>query len=48
MALERLQGLVHRFHLAAPNHFADWKNPTLLELNANPTNDPNGTIFTSS
>ena len=45
MALERLQGLVHRFHLAAPNHFADWKNPTLLELNANPTNDPNGTIF---
>ena len=45
MALERLQGLVHRFHLAAPNHFADWKNPTLLELNANPTNNPNGTIF---
>ena len=48
MALERLQGLVHRFYLAAPNHFADWKKPTVAELNANPTNDPNGTIFNLS
>lgn len=45
MALARLQGLVHRFILAAPNHFADWQNPTLAEMNANPTNDPSGTIF---
>ncbi len=45
MALQRLQGLVHRFYLAAPNHFEDWQNPTLDELNANPTNDPSGTIF---
>lgn len=45
MALQRLQGNVYRFLLAAPDHFADWQNPTLDELNANPTNDPNGTIF---
>lgn len=45
MALERLQGLVHRFWLASPLAFADWRNPTAAELNANPTNDPNGLIF---
>lgn len=45
MSLERLQGNVYRVHLAAPNAFADWTHPTLAELNANPTNDPNGLIF---
>lgn len=45
MALTRLQGLVHRFYLASPLAFADWENPTTAELNANPTNDPDGLIF---
>lgn len=45
MALKRLQGLVHRLYLVSPLAFADWENPTVAELNANPTNDPNGLIF---
>lgn len=45
MATQRLQGLVHRFWLASPNHFADPTQPTIAEMNANPTNDPSGTIF---
>lgn len=45
MALERLKGLVHRFYLASPLAFADWTNPTIAELNANPTNDPDGLIW---
>lgn len=45
MALERLQGQVYKFYLASPLAFADWQNPTLAELNANPDNDPNGLIF---
>lgn len=36
---------VSRFYLASPKAFADWENPTVAELNANPTNDPNGLIF---
>lgn len=45
MALTRLKGLVHRFYLASPLAFEDWTNPTTAELNANPTNDPDGLIF---
>jgi len=46
MALRRLQrDEVYRFFLASPLAFADWENPTVAELNANPTNDPNGLIF---
>lgn len=45
MADVRLYDPAVRIYLAAPNHFADWKNPTSAELNANPTNDPNGTIW---
>lgn len=48
MALERLYNNpkpVSRFYLAARTHFADWTAPTAAELNANPTNDPAGTIF---
>lgn len=46
MALRRLPGeLVWRFMLASPLAFEDWENPTSAELNANPTNDPNGVIF---
>lgn len=45
MALARSQGLVHRFLLASPYAFADWTKPTLAELNANPTNSPDGNIF---
>lgn len=46
MALRRLQrDEVYRFYLASPLAFADWENPTTDELNANPTNDPNGLIF---
>lgn len=48
MALARLQGLVHRIGLAHPLAFADWQNPTVAELNANPTNDPNGLIWNLS
>jgi hypothetical protein len=46
MALRRLQrDEVYRFYLAHPLAFADWENPTVDELNANPTNDPDGLIF---
>lgn len=46
MALARLQkNLVYRFYLASPLAFANWQTPTIAELNANPTNDPNGLIF---
>ena len=45
MALERLQGLVHRFWFASPLAFEDWTKPTANEMNANPTNDPHGLIF---
>lgn len=46
MALKRLPGeLVWRFMLASPFAFEDWENPTSAELNANPTNDPSGSIF---
>ena len=49
MALKRLQrDEVYRFYLASPLAFADWENPTTAELNANPTNDPNGLIFNLS
>lgn len=45
MALERLYGPAVRLYLASPLAFADWQNPTVLELNANPDNDPDGLIF---
>jgi len=46
MALVRLQDdEVYRFMLASPLAFADFENPTTAELNANPTNDPNGLIL---
>lgn len=46
MALKRLQkDDAYRFYLASPLAFADWENPTVAELNANPTNDPSGLIF---
>lgn len=45
MALARLKGLVHRFGVASTLAFADWQNPTVAELNANITNDPDGLIF---
>lgn len=46
MALARLErDQVYRFYLASPLAFEDWTNPTTAELNANPTNDPNGLIF---
>lgn len=45
MALERTQGQIYRFGVASKLAFADWKNPTTAELNANPTNDPTGLIF---
>ena len=48
MALERLYNNpkpVTRFYLASPLAFADWQNPTAAELNANPTNNPNGLIW---
>lgn len=49
MALERLnEDAVYRFLLASPLAFADWRNPTAAELNANPDNDPNGLIYTIS
>lgn len=35
----------YRFKLASPLAFADWTNPTTDELNANPTNDPSGLIW---
>lgn len=46
MALRRLTAdQVYRFYLASPLAFADWQNPTVAELNANPTNDPSGLIW---
>lgn len=46
MALRRLQkDRVYRFYLAHSLAFANWQTPTVAELNANPTNDPNGLIF---
>lgn len=49
MALRRLTGdEVYRFYLASPLAFADWQNPTVAELNANPTNDPDGLIWNLS
>jgi hypothetical protein len=36
---------VYRFYLASPRAFEDWTDPQLSELNANPTNDPNGLIW---
>lgn len=45
MANERLFGPATRFYLASPLAFADWQNPTTAELNANPTNSPNGLIW---
>lgn len=44
--LERDQ--VFRFHLASPLLFEDFENPTLDELNSNPTNDPGGLIWNLS
>lgn len=45
MANERLFNPAVRYFLASPLAFADWQNPTSAELNANPTNDPNGLIW---
>lgn len=46
MALRRLKrDEVYRFYLASPLAFANWEDPQVDELNANPTNDPNGLIF---
>lgn len=44
--LERDQ--VFRLHLASPILFEDWENPTLAELNSNPTNSPDGLIYNLS
>lgn len=49
MALKRLQkDEVYRFYLASKLAFEDWENPTVAELNANPTNNPNGLIWNLS
>lgn len=45
MANERLYNPATRFLLAYPEAFADWQNPTVAELNANPDNDLTGKIF---
>lgn len=49
MANERLLNSnprpVTRFMLASKLAFADWTNPTVAEMNANPTNDPHGLIW---
>lgn len=45
MANLRLYDPAVRIYLASPYAFADWENPTVAELNANPTNDPHGNIF---
>lgn len=36
---------VTRFHLASRRAFKDWTKPTVAELNANLTNDPNGLVW---
>jgi hypothetical protein len=41
----RLKDPATRFYLASPRAFANWKVPTSAELNANPTNNPNGLIW---
>lgn len=48
MADIRLKNPAVRLYLASPLAFADWQNPTTAELNANPTNDPNGLIWNLS
>lgn len=49
MALKRLQkDEVYRFYLASKLAFEDWTEPTVAEMNANPTNDPNGLIWNLS
>lgn len=49
MALRRLtRDNVYRLHLASPLLFEDWENPTLEELNSNPTNSPSGLIWNLS
>jgi hypothetical protein len=46
MSLRRLQrDEAYRFYLASPLAFANWQTPTAAELNANPTNNPNGLLF---
>lgn len=46
MALARLQNdEVYRFYFALPGAISDIENPSIAELNANPTNDPDGLIF---
>lgn len=46
MALPRLEDdKVYRWYLASPFAFADWTDPQISELNANPTNNPSGLIF---
>lgn len=45
MANLRLYDPAVRIYLASPLAFDDWQNPTTAELNANPTNDPNGLIW---
>lgn len=46
MALRRLtEDNVYRFYLASPLAFDDWTQPTLAEMNSNPTNSPHGLIF---
>jgi len=46
VALRRLTGdEVYRIGLTSKRNFADWTNPTAAELNSNPTNNPNGTIW---
>lgn len=46
MALPRLtEDKVYRLYLASPYAFADWTDPQSSELNANPTNNPNGLVF---
>lgn len=45
MADLRLYNPAVRIFLAFPQAFEDWQNPTVAELNANPTNSPNGLVF---
>lgn len=45
MADVRLYDPAVRIYLASPLAFQDWQAPTVAELNANPSNDPNGLIW---
>lgn len=45
MANLRLYDPAVRIYLASPLAFADWTKPTVAELNANPTNAPDGLIW---